>query len=74
MMKLLGSALNALEILAKRARYSLVDGARRVGFVWHADIDGFSQEIARFVILEVRSVGVNHPGVPVCPEVPQFGG
>jgi hypothetical protein len=73
-MKLVGGALNTLEVLTKRARYGLIDGARRVGVVWHADIDGFSQESARFVILEVRSVGVNHPGVPVCPEVPQLGG
>lgn len=71
-MKLLGGALNAFEILAKRARYSLINGARRVGVVWHAGIDGFSREIARFVILEVRCLGVNHPSVPVCPEVPHF--
>jgi hypothetical protein len=53
-MKLLGGALNALEILAERARDGLVNGAGRVGVVWHADIDGFSREIARFVILEGR--------------------
>ena len=71
-MELLGGALNTLKILAKRARYSLIDGARRVGVVWHADIDGFSREIARFVILEVRCLRVNHPSVPMCPEVPHF--
>jgi hypothetical protein len=38
--------------------------------VWHADIDGFSREIARFVILEARCWGVNHLGVRLCPEVP----
>jgi hypothetical protein len=68
-MKLLGGALNALEILAERARDGLVNGAGRVGVVWHADIDGFSREIARFVILEGRWVGVNHPRVLLCPEV-----
>ena len=30
------------------------------------------REIARFVILEVRCSGVNHPSVPMCPEVPHF--
>jgi hypothetical protein len=68
-MKLLGGALNALEILAERARDGLVNGAWRVGVVWHADIDGFSREIARFVILEGRWMGVNHRSVLLCPEV-----
>src|ERR1700724_4113512 len=71
-MKLVGSALNTLEILAERARDGLVNCAGRVGVVWHADIDGFSREIARFVILEVRCLRVNHPSVPMCPEVPHF--
>jgi len=53
-MKLVRSALNALETLAKSARDGLVDGAGRVGVVWHAYSDGFSREIARFVILEGR--------------------
>jgi len=53
-MKFVGSALDALETLAKSSRDSLVDGAGRVGVVWHADSDGFSSEIARFVILEGR--------------------
>ena len=68
-MKLVGGALNALEILAERARNGLVDGAGRVGVLWHANIDGFSGEIARFVILEARCLGVNHLRVPLCPEV-----
>ena len=42
-MKLLGGALNALEILAKRARDGLVDSAGRVGVVWHACSHGFSR-------------------------------
>lgn len=59
-MKLLRGTLDALEILAKSARDGLVDGAGRVGVVWHAGIDGFSREIARFVILEGR-VGESQP-------------
>jgi hypothetical protein len=50
-MKFVRSALNALEVLAERARDGLVDSAGRVGVLWHADIDGFSCEIARFLIL-----------------------
>ena len=73
-MQFVRGALNALEILAKRARDGLVHGAGRVGVVWHADIDGFSREIARFVILEARCLGVNHPRVRLCPEVPQLVG
>src|ERR1700720_543883 len=72
-MKLVGSALNTLEILAERARDGLVHGAGRVGVVWHANIDGFSREIARFVILEARCLGVNHLRVALCPEVPHLG-
>ena len=68
-MKLLGGALNALEILAERARNGLVNGTGRVGVLWHANIDGFSGEIARFVILEARCLGVNHLRVLLCPEV-----
>ena len=68
-MKLVGGALNALEILAERARDGLVDSAGRVGVLWHANIDGFSCEIARFVILEARCLGVNHQRVALCPEV-----
>jgi hypothetical protein len=71
-MKLVGGALNALEILAERARYGLVDGAGRVGVLWHANIDGFSFEIARFAILEARCLGVNRAGVALCLEVPLF--
>ena len=73
-MQFFGSALNTLEIFAKRASNSLVDGTRRVGVLWHAYIDGFSREIARFVILKGRCLGVNHLGVLLCPEVPHFGG
>ena len=68
-MKLVGSALNALEIFAERARDGLIHSAGRVGVVWHAGIDGFSREIARFVILEGRCWGVNHLRVALCPEV-----
>ena len=68
-MKFVGRALNALEIFAERPRNSLVDRAGRIGVVWHANIDGFSREIARFVILEARCQGVNHLRVPLCPEV-----
>ncbi len=68
-MELVGGALNALEILAEGARDGLVDSAGRVGVLWHANIDGFSREIARFVILEARCRGVNHRRVPLCPEV-----
>ena len=68
-MKLLRGTLDALEILAKSARDGLVDGAGRVGVVWHAGMDGFSREIARFAILEGRWVGVNHLRVLLCPEV-----
>jgi hypothetical protein len=67
--KLVGSALNALEVFAQRPRNGLVDGAGRIGVGWHANIDGFSREIARFVILEARCRGVNHLRVPLCPEV-----
>ena len=73
-MKLVCGALNALEVLAERARYGLVDSAVRVGIVWHADIDGFSREIARFVILECRCLRVNHLRIRLCPEVPQLAG
>jgi hypothetical protein len=41
-MKLVGRALNALQILAQRPRNSLVDRAGRIGVLWHANIDGFS--------------------------------
>ena len=68
-MKLVGGALNALEILAERARDGLVDSAGRVGVVWHADVCGLLREIARFVILEARCLGVNHQRVALCPEV-----
>ncbi len=68
-MKLLGGALDALEILAESARDGHVYGAGRVGVVWHAGSSGFSREIARFVILEARWVGVNHRSVLLCPEV-----
>jgi hypothetical protein len=68
-MQLLGGALDALEILAERARDGLVDGAGRVGVLWHANIDGFSDEIARFAILEAGCLRVNHLRVPLCPEV-----
>jgi len=71
-MKFVRGALNALEILAERARDGLVHSAARVGVVWHADIDGFSPEIARFLILEARCPGVNRSHVPLCPEVPQL--
>jgi hypothetical protein len=74
LMKFVASALNALEVLAKRASNGLIDGAGRVGVLWHANIDGFSCEIARFVILEARFQGVNHLRVPLCPEVPLLGG
>jgi hypothetical protein len=53
-MQLVGGALNALEILAEGARDGLVDSTGRIGVVWHAGSDGFSREIARFVILEGR--------------------
>jgi len=69
-MKFVGGALNALEVLAERTRYGLVHSAGRVGVVWHAGIDGFSREIARFVILECRCLRVNRLRVPLCPEVP----
>ena len=68
-MKLVGRALNALEVLAECARNGLVDSAGRVGVVWHANSDGFSREIARFAILEARCRRVNHLRVPLCPEV-----
>jgi hypothetical protein len=68
-MKLVRRALNTLEVLAECARYGLVHSAGRVGVVWHADSDGFSREITRFVILEARCLGVNHLRVPLCPEV-----
>jgi hypothetical protein len=66
--------LNALEIFAERARYGLVHSGGRIGIVWHADIDGFSREIARFVILECRCLRVNRLRVALCPEVPQLAG
>jgi hypothetical protein len=71
-MQFFGSALNALEIFTERARDGLVYSAGRVRVVWHAYIDGFSREIARFVILEARCLGVNHLRVGLCPEVPQL--
>src|SRR5258706_13341940 len=72
-MELVGGALNALEILAEGARDGLVDSAGRVGVLWHANIEGFSCEIARFVILEAGCLGVNRAGVALCLEVPLFG-
>src|SRR5260370_1042855 len=57
---------------AEGARSGLVHRAARVGIVWHADIDGFSREIARFVILECRCLRVNHLRIRLCPEVPQL--
>jgi hypothetical protein len=72
LVQFVGGALDTLEIFTERARDGLVHGAGRVGVVWHADIDGFSREIARFVILEARCLGVNYLRVPLCPEVPQL--
>ena len=69
-MKFVRGALDALKVLAERARYGLVHSAVRVGVLWHADIDGFSREIARFVILECRCLRVNRLRVWLCPEVP----
>jgi len=43
LMKLVGGALDALEILAESARDGLVNGARWIGVVWHACISGFSR-------------------------------
>jgi hypothetical protein len=68
-MQFVGSALDALKILAECARDGLVDRVGRIGVVWHADIDGFSREITRLVILEARCLGVNHAGVALCLEV-----
>src|SRR5260221_7272832 len=65
--------VDAPEILAEGARDGLVDSAGRVGVLWHANIDGFSCEIARFVILEAGCLGVNRAGVALCLEVPLFG-
>src|SRR5260370_571245 len=61
--------VNALGMLGERPRNSLVDRGGRIGVLWDANIDGFSREIARFVILEARCRGVNHLRVPLCPEV-----
>jgi hypothetical protein len=72
-MKFVRGALDALKVLAERARYGLVHSAVRVGVLWHADIDGFSREIARFVILECRCLRVNRLREPLCPEVPHLG-
>jgi hypothetical protein len=38
-MQFVGSALDALEIFAERARHGLVHSAGRIGILWHANIE-----------------------------------
>jgi hypothetical protein len=63
---LVGSALEALQIIAQGARNRLFN---RCGFLGHKIFSGMPLESARFAIVEGIARAVNHTAVLMCPIV-----
>ena len=67
LMKLVGGALNALEVLAEGASDGLVDSTGRVGVVWHASSNGFSPRNRPFCHFGSQVLGSQPPARTTVP-------